>query len=185
MEQEIWKQVKNSKFYAVSNAGKIKRLAHKKWCKVNNSYSNFKEKELIIDYNNTKKYGRINIYFEDGSNKICGIHRLVAETFIPNPKELEQVNHIDGDKTNNHYSNLEWCNQSQNMRHRIDTLNIKNWKKGEDCHWKKLTEEQVKEIPNLLANGFKKNKIAKMFNVCPTTITELTKGRSWKHLNLF
>lgn len=72
-------------------------------------------------------HGRINnIRITYGSNTSSGykqlqilkknyrVHRLVAETFIPNPENLPQVDHIDGDKSNNKISNLRWCTQKQN-----------------------------------------------------------------------
>jgi hypothetical protein len=52
---------------------------------------------------------------------------LVADTFIPNPLNLKEVNHLDGDKSNNNMLNLEWCDRSSNMRHafRNGLLNVK------------------------------------------------------------
>ena len=56
------------------------------------------------------------------------IHRLVAEAFCSGYKENLQVNHIDGVKTNNHHTNLEWCTHAENMKHAYDTGLIKSRK---------------------------------------------------------
>jgi hypothetical protein len=58
--------------------------------------------------------GYIALSFSEGKRKY---HRIVAETFIPNPHNLRCVNHIDFDKSNNHPSNLEWCDHRYNTRH--------------------------------------------------------------------
>ena len=65
--------------------------------------------------------GYLNLYLsKKGIRKMHRVHRLVAETFIPNPCDLPQVNHINGDKSNNHVENLEWCTASKNAQHGRD-----------------------------------------------------------------
>lgn len=61
-------------------------------------------------------YLRCNIA-QDGKFRLWLVHRLVAEAFIPNPDNKPEVNHIDGDKTNNNVSNLEWVTREENIRH--------------------------------------------------------------------
>lgn len=60
-----------------------------------------------------------------GVRKNIKLHRLVAQTFIPNPHNLPCVNHIDGNKLNNEVGNLEWCTHESNMRHASKTGLIK------------------------------------------------------------
>lgn len=70
--------------------------------------------------NLTKGYQGTRLYHE-GKGKTFKLHRLVALAYIPNPDNLGQVNHIDGDKLNNTVSNLEWCSNQENHDHAIET----------------------------------------------------------------
>lgn len=53
----------------------------------------------------------------NGYRKSIKMHRLIAEAFVPNPNGYKEVNHKDGNKLNNHWTNLEWCTRSENIRH--------------------------------------------------------------------
>ena len=66
-------------------------------------------------------YAYVNLYNKCG-RKTKKIHRLVAETFIPNPNNFPQVNHIDGNKLNNRVENLEWCTLQENAIHSVNVL---------------------------------------------------------------
>ena len=117
----------------------------------------------------------------NGKSKNKKIHRLVAEAFIPNPEEKPEVNHIDGDKTNNNVSNLEWCTGKENCTHAAETGLIQC---GERRASAKLTSEQVAEIRQTyergcLGRGAKS--LARKYGVSDVTIRRIISGRKWKH----
>lgn len=110
------------------------------------------------------------------------VHRLVAEAFIPNPKKYREVNHIDGDKTNNCVENLEWCTSKQNKKHASD---VGLMPKGERNGAHKLTEDDVREIRMLYkpkSHDYNTWTLAKMFGVSQTSIRYILNGTNWRSL---
>lgn len=117
-----------------------------------------------------------------GVTRICGLHRIIATVFIPNPDNLPEVNHIDGNKENNRVDNLEWCTKKQNMQHRSDVLGCMV---GTDNPTNKLTEEQVLEIYALCRDTDLRYKdIAKRYGIVPSVVSEIANCVKWKNLNL-
>ncbi len=120
---------------------------------------------------NNKGYGRVCL-----CGKFYFVHRLVAEKYIPNPDNLPQVNHIDGDKTNNCVENLEWVSNQENRNHAIKNgLHLQ----GEKCPWAKLTQENVNYIRT--HREMSRKNLAELFNVTPSTIKDVQNGYSWKN----
>lgn len=104
--------------------------------------------------------------------------RIIAEVYIPNPDNFPQVNHKDGNPLNNHYSNLEWCTQSDNIKHAIIT-GLKPML-GENNTSSKLNETLVKEIRELYSLGnISLRKLAQTYSVSYTTIRYVIKGKTW------
>lgn len=117
----------------------------------------------------------------DRIRKTKKVHRLVAAAFLPNPENKPQVNHKDGDKSNNKASNLEWATKSENELHAYSTgLKIK-LRPGDRPENIKLCPEKVLEIRSLLSNGAKGVELAKKYNVTPMLISLIKNRQIWTH----
>lgn len=113
---EEWKEIAGFEDrYAVSNYGRIKRLA-RNICRLSGAYCN-DEPEIIMKQSTHYKGYKFLFLNKDGRRHKRYVHRLVAQAFIPNPENLRIVNHGDLDKAHNHISNLSWVTDSENTLH--------------------------------------------------------------------
>ena len=111
--------------------------------------------------NNGHGYLRVHIYTA-GVPKDAYIHRLVAEKFVPNPRNLPEVNHKDKNKANNHFSNLEWCTRRYNAQHAG-----------------KLDKAQVQVIRECCAAGYPMRAIGKYFNISCGHVSDIKHNNIW------
>ena len=112
--KEIWKPIENIPYYLVSNLGRVKSI--ERLVKNNNYGGERIIPERILSpwkqSNDKNTYLKVTI-----GKKALFVHRLLCLAFIPNPNKFSDVNHKDGNKSNNNLENLEWCNRSYNNLH--------------------------------------------------------------------
>lgn len=125
-----------------------------------------------------KATGRVVLDFTwRGIKKTVLVNRIVALRFLPNPQNLPQVNHIDGNKENNALSNLEWSSGSDNERHAHRT-GLKSGRGSANSN-AKLTAEQVAEIRESRDTPVE---LAFRFGVGVSTIVNIRNRKTWKHV---
>lgn len=117
-----------------------------------------------------KRKGYLYINVSDGEIRTqMAIHRLVAEAFIPNPKNKITVNHKNGIKTDNRLENLEWATISENTQHAFDN-GLKKKRFGNDNPQTKLSDVDKAYIKRLLIYGARQKDVAKLYNVSSSLI---------------
>jgi len=108
--------------------------------------------------------------------KLQYVHRLVAETYLPNPSNKRTVNHKDGNRSNNNVENLEWMTIAENLNHaRVNKLWGKNI-----IDKRKLTDEQAQQIRNKYKpRKYTYQKLADEYNVSYRTIKDIVSNKSY------
>lgn len=184
--EEVWKPVVGYEgYYEVSNLGRVKTAAIFIRHDGNWSEEGGYVKKIKIRNQQTNRYGYKTIKLcKLGNCKQARVHRLVAEAFIDTDNLNNQINHIDGDKTNNIVSNLEWVTAAENMRHAWETgLVNKDHTIGSKHHNALLDEQKVVEIRKLYkAGGITQKEIAEMYSVKFGTIKDVLSNRTWNHV---
>lgn len=128
--KEIWKDIKGYEdLYQVSNLGRVRSLNHFR----KNGTGIYLQKGRILNPQNTGGYCFVRLS-KNGKDKAYLIHRLVAQTFILNLKQYNEINHKDENKKNNRVDNLEWCTHKYNINY------------GDGNKKRSLTESKTKSL---------------------------------------
>ncbi len=182
-DSEIWKPIKSFEgYYDISNHGRVRsldRLTKYKLIFERKYFGGIKPLQIYSGY----YYIKLN---KNGIYKNPKIHRLVAEMFIPNPQNKKMVNHLDGNKLNNHFSNLEWCTAKENVNHSIHVLGNHHGRLGSQNGRAKITEAEVIEIRRLsgVSKYYTCVLLSKMFGVNSRSVSNILLNKSWKHILL-
>lgn len=178
--EEIFKDIIGYEDYQISNKGRViakeKKVRYTHAITKKEHFRTTEKKFLKVYLNNRTGYKFVQLY-KDKKSKNFNIHRLVAINFLNNHDNLDQVNHIDGNKHNNTVENLEWCSNEYNHEHATKT-GLKASK--EKISTSKLTEEKVFYIREFIKICVTHEKLAEIFNVSRSTISLISNNKTWK-----
>lgn len=176
---EEWRPVVgNEVFYRVSNLGRVKSLKNGRYGTVSG------EGKMLRPGLSSHGYYTVCLW-KDGRSRSVYVHRLVATAFIPNPDGKREVNHMDGDKTNNNISNLEWVSRRGNAIHALEVLGNRCLR-GESSPSAKLTEDDVRAIRKRYRKGCPRNGVnplAREYGMCTRAMTKVVKRMTWRHVS--
>jgi len=128
------------------------------------------------------KYGYFTVCLcKNNIKKTYRVNRIIAETFLDNPENKPQVNHINGIKTDNTVKNLEWVTASENQKH-ASANNLYNCRKGANNGNSRFKESEIVKIRQMYSSNLTQKEIAKIFKTTQSTISGIVRGHVWGHL---
>ncbi len=177
--QEVWKPIPGyESYYEVSSFGRVRSFDRST---IRTDGKRFNKAGRVLKPNLEQRgYLSVRLCVET-VHKIFKVHRLVARAFLQAPHEGQQINHINGIKTDNRPENLEWVNPSENVRHAFD-IGLCKTRKGVNNSRCKLSEADVLKVRMLNRQGVSTASISRLMNVSEAAIRNILKGRSWTHV---
>lgn len=177
MENELWKPVPVEPFneyYEISNRGRLRVLKGRQGTQKGKILKPVANRSTNIRYQYTFKAPGA-----QPSTQL--VHRMVALAFIPNPDDLPEVNHKDGDGLNNCVDNLEWVTRQENMKQAWETGLMK---RGADNHATKLTDDQIREIRRRATDeGESQRKLALEFGISASHCSNIVSGKARQYVD--
>jgi len=173
MEQEVWKAIQGYEgLYEVSNYGRFKSLLR----------VSYRNKDIIMKQTvHDSGYLIIGLNFGK-KQKVFRTHRIVASHFCEKKDGCDIVNHVNGIKTDNRASNLEWTTNSGNMIHAF-AMGLHKTKVGKESNFAILKESDVISIRNKYKEGsFTQKQLGEIFNVSRPCISLIVNNKNWKHI---
>lgn len=169
-ECEEWKDIKGyEQMYLISNQGRVMSIARPRKNGKSNKY--IQKTQMIKPRKSGRGYLCVDLK-KDKIKKRYMIHNLVAKHFVANPYNKKIVNHIDGNKINNYYKNLEWVTHQENAQHAIDT----NLKEVFDINKRSLEVLYINKSMSI-------SEIAELFEISNNVIKEKMDEYNIKKIN--
>ena len=169
---EIWKTIENFENYEISNLGRVKSLEKKTSFGI--GYKIYPE-TFLKHWIDKKGYHYVDLRNNNKRTRFL-VHRLVALFFLDNLNNKPQINHIDGDKSNNKLENLEWNTAKENINHAIKNGLNKNH--GIYNYKSKLTNHQVEEIRK---SSLKQRELSFIYKISQTCVSGIKLYKTYKN----
>lgn len=176
---KTWKTIPNYSLYEASSDGEIKTF----------NWKNKGKEAIMKPASDNSGYLRTMLKNDDGVIHTIKVHRIIGQTFIPNPENKPEINHINGIRSDNRIDNLEWNTRSENMQHSFNFL-YRDRRFGENNPAATITEKEVIEIRSIYPFGRKskksgeitKKELAEKYKVTIFCIKNIVTNKTWKHL---